>query len=324
MRLRATLVAVGLLALLLAATACNPQPLPQAPTPIPTLAPATLPAMEVITLGPVADHPTAVTSSPGQTLFAMNCAACHNLSAQQKVGPGLAGLFAKSALPNGQPPTDEALRQWIVVGGGTMPGVPLKTEDLEVLIRYLKSATGSALPASASSPIARGEGLVGGKPTAEFFLDSCGGCHGTDRRGATGPALLPQRLTQEHAYYFDVIKNGKPGTIMPPWGSTVSDEEIETLIAFIYSQPSQAALQWTQDDVEASLSVLIDEGQLPAKPTHSGNLDNLMLVTERESQAIAVIDGDTHQLLGKIPASYRAHGYTFSPVEPRWAYNMGR
>jgi hypothetical protein len=49
---------------------------------------------------------------------------------------------------------------------------------------------------------------------------------------------------------------------------------------------------------------------LPAKPTHSGNLDNLLLVTEREARKIAVIDGDTNKLLGHIEASYRAHGYT--------------
>ena len=70
--------------------------------------------------------------------------------------------------------------------------------------------------------------------------------------------------------------------------------------------------------------MLVDEKTLPAKPTHSGNLDNLMLVTEREGRGIAVIDGDTHTLLGKVDASYRAHGYTFDPTSDRWAYNVGR
>jgi DNA-binding beta-propeller fold protein YncE len=37
-----------------------------------------------------------------------------------------------------------------------------------------------------------------------------------------------------------------------------------------------------------------------------------------------VFDGDTHTLLGRIPASYRAHGYAFSPAEERWVYNIGR
>ena len=49
-----------------------------------------------------------------------------------------------------------------------------------------------------------------------------------------------------------------------------------------------------------------------------------MLVTEREARSIAVFDGDTHRLLGHIPASYRAHGYAFDPTSDRWAYNVGR
>jgi len=66
--------------------------------------------------------------------------------------------------------------------------------------------------------------------------------------------------------------------------------------------------------IAASRAVLVDEKTLPAKPTHSGNLDNLLLVTEREARKIAVIDGDTNKLLGHIEASYRAHGYTFDPT----------
>ncbi|MEZ4568749.1 MAG: cytochrome D1 domain-containing protein [Thermomicrobiales bacterium] len=53
-------------------------------------------------------------------------------------------------------------------------------------------------------------------------------------------------------------------------------------------------------------------------------MDNLMLITERENRAIAVVDGDTHTLLAHVEASYRAHGYTFDPTNERWAYNVGR
>lgn len=171
---------------------------------------------------------------------------------------------------------------------------------------------------------APGERLVGGRPVAEYFQDACSGCHGTDRRGATGPALLPARLTEADAYYFDVIERGKPDTIMPAFGTSLSGPEIETLIAFLRTEPDGEPPSWTHADVAASLAVLRDEASLPDRPTHAGNLDNLFLVTERERQRIAVIDGDSHTLLGSIAASYRAHGYTFSPVEPRWAYNIGR
>lgn len=166
--------------------------------------------------------------------------------------------------------------------------------------------------------------LVKGKQVQTFYLDSCSGCHSPDRRGATGPALLPQRLTEKDEYYFDVIKNGKPNTIMPPWGGQLSDEEIRTLIAFIKSEAAASASEWGEKDIWGSLTVINNENSLPDQPVKPVNLDHLMLVTEREAQSIAVLDGDAHTLLGHIHASYRAHGYAFHPGNPRWVYNMGR
>jgi nitrite reductase (NO-forming)/hydroxylamine reductase len=168
------------------------------------------------------------------------------------------------------------------------------------------------------------DGTVLDRPASMYFLDSCAGCHGTDRRGATGPALLPERLSQPDDYYFDVIENGKPGTVMPPWGGELSEDDISTLVAFIRSDTGEGPPQWTFDDVLDSHEVLVAESDLPDEPTHDARVENLMLVTEREAQGIAVIDGDSHRLLEKVDASYRAHGYTFSPVDDRWAYNMGR
>jgi nitrite reductase (NO-forming)/hydroxylamine reductase len=164
-----------------------------------------------------------------------------------------------------------------------------------------------------------------GKSITQFYTDACGGCHGPNREGATGPALIPGRLTSNDGFYFDVIKSGRPGTIMPAWGQTgLSDEEIWGLVGLIRSEPEAGTVDWGLDEIKGSLAVLVDEASLPDAPQHSGNLDNLMLVTERENRSIAVIDGDTHNLLGHIEASYRAHGYAFDPTNDRWAYNVGR
>lgn len=166
--------------------------------------------------------------------------------------------------------------------------------------------------------------LIQGKQVSAYYLDSCSGCHAPDRRGATGPALLPARLTETDEYYFNIIKSGKPGTIMPPWGGSLKDAEINALVAFIRSEGAANASEWTEKDIWGSLSVITEDKDLPTEPKAGVDIDNLMLVTEREAMSIAVIDGNTHTLLGKIPASYRAHGYTFSPTNPRYAYNMGR
>jgi nitrite reductase (NO-forming) / hydroxylamine reductase len=167
--------------------------------------------------------------------------------------------------------------------------------------------------------------LFGGKAVSQVFSDSCGGCHGPNREGAIGPALIPDRLTASDDSYFDIIKSGKPSTIMPAWGPAgLSDEEIWALVRFIRSEPAAETLGWEIDQIASSRQVLVDNALLPDKPTHDGNLDNLMLVTEREARSIAVFDGDSHRLLGHVPASYRAHGYAFDPTSNRWAFNVGR
>lgn len=176
------------------------------------------------------------------------------------------------------------------------------------------------LPGGAVAPT-----LFDGRSVEAAFRDSCSGCHGPNREGGTGPALIPGRLTANDEYYFDTIKNGKPGTVMPAWGQAgLSDEEIWALVGYIHSEPDAEAIEWDMDQIAASRTVLVDEAALPDTPTHDGNLDNLMLVTEREAESIAVFDGDTYRLLGHIAASYRAHGYAFDPTSDRWAYNVGR
>ncbi|MGD2057943.1 MAG: cytochrome D1 domain-containing protein [Anaerolineales bacterium] len=164
-----------------------------------------------------------------------------------------------------------------------------------------------------------------GKPISKFFADTCGGCHGPNREGGTGPALIPGRLTSPDPFYFETIKNGRPGTAMPAWSLIgLSDEEIWGLIGFIRTEPEASDVQWGMEEIADTVEILVDEASLPNEPAHSGNIDNLMLVTEREARSIALIDADTHELLSHIEASYRAHGYAFDPTNARWAFNVGR
>ncbi len=132
--------------IVLLVTACNPQPLPVEPTPIPTLPPATLPAEPVA--APLSDEQAETTETTGAVdvdagaqVFDSNCSACHDLGTELKIGPGLAGLFDKEMLPNDQPVDDENLKQWILTGGGAMPGMALENAELETLVAFLRDAT---------------------------------------------------------------------------------------------------------------------------------------------------------------------------------------
>ncbi len=172
---------------------------------------------------------------------------------------------------------------------------------------------------------AEADAFFNARTIREYYRTGCGGCHGSEREGGIGPALVPGRLVDSDTHYFDIIRDGRPGTSMPSWGrGGLSDAEIWGLVGFLRSSPMDEALRWERDDIERSLSVYADEASLPDEPTHDGNLENLLLVTERESRSIALLDGDTHSTLGRIRAGFRSHGYTFDPTTDRWAYNVAR
>jgi mono/diheme cytochrome c family protein len=152
MRVRLAIIIIILTLVLAACT--SPHQLPEAPTPIPRLVPATLPPSEAQpTPPPSGTEPMATPSgdgepagagdaAQGQQVFDANCSVCHTLTDEPKVGPGLAGLYAEQAqLPNGQPFSDENMREWIRNGGGAMPGIPLGDEELTDLLAYLQQET---------------------------------------------------------------------------------------------------------------------------------------------------------------------------------------
>jgi len=76
-----------------------------------------------------------------------------------------------------------------------------------------------------------------GSPIDQAYLSNCAACHGLDRQGGIGPALTPDVLVQNDDFYFDVIKNGRPGTIMPAWGLMgFTDQEIWLMLGYLRSE----------------------------------------------------------------------------------------
>ncbi len=69
----------------------------------------------------------------------------------------------------------------------------------------------------------------------ELYQQNCAKCHGNDRTGGRGPALLPDRLTEDASVYVEIITNGSGE--MPSFEGELSTKEIEALVAFIQSEP---------------------------------------------------------------------------------------
>ncbi len=63
-----------------------------------------------------------------------------------------------------------------------------------------------------------------------MLLQDCGSCHGLTLKGGLGPALRPQALAgKPRQWLIDTIRDGRPGTAMPPWGPILSDADIAWL-----------------------------------------------------------------------------------------------
>jgi len=80
--------------------------------------------------------------------------------------------------------------------------------------------------------VARGEGLDAERRAEldHLLRHDCGSCHGLQLKGGLGPALTPERMRKRSPEYLrDAIREGIPGTAMPPWGPLLSDAEIAYL-----------------------------------------------------------------------------------------------
>jgi cbb3-type cytochrome c oxidase subunit III len=76
--------------------------------------------------------------------------------------------------------------------------------------------------------------------SADLFKQKCSMCHGVDGKGYaalktpdfTDPKVQASLTDKQIA---DTIKNGKPGTAMPPFKNSLSEEQITSLVKYIRS-----------------------------------------------------------------------------------------
>ena len=102
--------------------------------------------------------------------------------------------------------------------------------------------------------------------TAETYQQYCGECHGADRLGAMGPALLPEnlgRLRKDKA--AKTIADGRPAIQMPAFGEILNEAQIKGLVDMIYT-PLPKMPTWTVADMNASHIMHNDPAGLPKTP----------------------------------------------------------
>ncbi len=171
----------------------------------------------------------AETVERGAELYAVQCAACH----------GFAGEGGIATALKDSPLDASVLENTIARGvpGTAMPafdekeGGPLKRHQIQDLVTFIKDwdSTLASIPApeSPATPLT--------KSASEIYATSCAVCHGANRQGVSGlgTALTPQSLVAlSDAEIRDAILNGVSGTAMPAFKSTLTPEELDTLLQF--------------------------------------------------------------------------------------------
>ena len=159
---------------------------------------------------------------------------------------------------------------------------------------------------------------------ADLYREHCARCHGVDRLGSMGPALLPENLERlKKSEALKTISNGRAATQMPAFGETLKAEQIAALAEWIYS-PVTPAPSWSAADIRASRLQHVDAAKLPAKPQFTADPLNLFVVVEGGDHHVSIIDGDKLESIYRFESRYALHGGPkFSP-QGRYVYFASR
>ncbi|MDH4182745.1 MAG: nitrite reductase [Nitrospinota bacterium] len=159
---------------------------------------------------------------------------------------------------------------------------------------------------------------------SQIYFNICTGCHGTLRKGATGPNLLPKR-TQELGTQGleDIIWGGTPGG-MPNWGEqgALTREEANLLARYL-QEDVVAPPEISMGQIKMSWNLMVPVDKRPKAPQHKRNWLNYFGVVERDAGKVVVIDGDTKEIVSRVDSGYATH-ILRSSASGRYFLSIGR
>jgi len=142
----------------------------------------------------------------------------------------------------------------------------------------------------------------------QIYFERCAGCHGVLRKGATGKPLTPD-ITQERGidYLKAFISYGSPGG-MPNWltSGDFDEETVELMAKYIMHEPPQPP-EFSLADMKDTWEVIVPPEDRPTKQMNDLDLENIFSVTLRDAGQIALIDGDSKEIVKIIDTGYAVH-----------------
>ncbi len=146
---------------------------------------------------------------------------------------------------------------------------------------------------------------------AALYQQHCASCHGVQRTGGMGPALLPESLERlRPAEAIATISRGRPATQMAGFAHILSADDIAALARWIRT-PVEPAPRWTDADIRASRSVppeAADAARWAAKPQWRADPWNVFVVVEGGDHHVAIVDGDRFEVMHRFPSRFALHG----------------
>ncbi len=157
-----------------------------------------------------------------------------------------------------------------------------------------------------------------------IYFDRCAGCHGTLRKGATGPIITDEKMLQKTLRSLE--KNIFEGTDagMPGWGRTGEMSEAETkLMAKFIQNPVPIPPELSLKEIRNSHKLIVAPGDRPSKPEHNYDVEEFMGVILRDIGQGAIIDGKSKELMGVVKTGFAVHIFRASS-SGRYFYTVGR
>ena len=158
----------------------------------------------------------------------------------------------------------------------------------------------------------------------KIFFERCAGCHGVLRKGATGKPLTPDITQPKGTEYLKVFINFGSPAGMPNWGSSgaLTAEEVDLMARYIQHEPPLPP-EWGMEEMKASWKILIPPEDRPTKQMNKLDLNNIFSVTLRDAGQIALIDGDSKEIVKVIKTGYAVHISRISSTG-RYLFVIGR
>jgi DNA-binding beta-propeller fold protein YncE len=174
------------------------------------------------------------------------------------------------------------------------------------------SALFLALPAGAAEP-------------QQIYQEHCAACHGADRLGVTGPALLPESLARlRKPAAIQTVTEGRAATQMLPFAEKLAKAEIQAVVDWVYT-PVVPAPAWSEAQMKASR--VVHFSGLPDRPAaefKGADMMNLFLVVETGDHHVTVLDGDKLEAIARVPTRYALHGGPKFTPDGRYVFLASR